>query len=131
MAISLSGRRRKEPRQYPEPPNWWAGSLPEWLVYNALLRLGYKDRFTYQSPQMGGRLDKGGAVLDFYIPELNLAINVQSLYFHYATTTRRVRGELQRAQLESMGIKVIFVNESAVLRNAIYYVGEAIRGVQH
>ena len=121
----------KEENRLPEVPSWWMGSIPEYLVFNALLKLGYKNRFTYQSAQMGGRLAKGGVVIDFEIPELNLAINVQSSYYHYATTPLRVRGALQKAQLESMGMTVIFIDENDILRDALYYVREAIRGIDH
>lgn len=129
--ISLFGKRAKSPTGIPEPPEDWLGSKPEYAIFWALLKLGMKGRFTYQSPVMGGRLAKGGAVLDFYIPELNLAINVQSVYYHYRTTPMRVAGELQRAQLESLGIKVIFISEEAALREPVWYVQEAIAGRQH
>ena len=129
--ISLMGRRRAEPKPYSDPPSWWRGSLPEWVVYEALLKLGYKGRFTYQSPAMGGRLAKGGAVIDFLIEELSLAINVQSTYYHYATMQRRVAGALQKAQLESMGLRVIYIHEENVLRNPVYYVQEALKFREH
>ena len=74
-----------------------------------LLRLGWKDKFEYQSTAMGGRLDKGGAVIDFYIGELSLGINVTSRYWHYETSTQRMVDELQRVALEGMGIRLIFI----------------------
>ena len=118
-------------QKLPEIPTWWVGSIPEYLVFNALLKLGYKNRFIYQSAQMGGRLAKGGVVIDFEIPELNLAINVQSAYYHYATTPLSVRGALQKAQLESMGMTVIFIDEDDILRDALYYVKEALNFRDH
>ena len=61
-------------------PEGWEGSLPEWLFNSSLVSLGYREDedFTYQSPLAGGRLDKGGAIIDFlfYNPP-NLAVNVQ------------------------------------------------------
>jgi len=113
---------------FPEPSETWAGSKPEWAVYWALLKLGMKGKFSYQ---LGGRMSKGGAVLDFYFPDLNLAINVQSTYYHYKTATQQARGELQRAQLESMGITVVYVHEEDVLRDPIFYVKEALAGREH
>lgn len=80
---------------------------------------------------MGGRQEKGGAVLDFYFPNLNLAINVQSTYYHYARPEARIADALQRAQLESMGIRVIYLYEEDVLRDAYFYTKDALRGVQH
>ena len=116
---------------FPEPPADWIGSRPEWAIYWALNRLGYSGRFEYQSPRMGGRLARGGAVLDFYIPELNLAINVQSTYYHYSTTPQRVSGALQKAMIESLGIKVIYIDEEDALANPVYFVKEALAGISH
>jgi len=114
-----------------EIPESWPGSKPEYYVNWALLKLGMKGKYEYQSPQMGGRPEKGGAVLDFYFPELRLAINVQSVYYHYRTANQQARGEMQRAQLESMGIKVVYVHEVDVLRDPVYYVKEALEGREH
>ena len=129
--ISLFPKAVKEPTAFPEPPADWMGSRPEWAIFWALLRLGYKDRFTYQSAKMGGRLARGGAVIDFEIPELNLGINVQSIYYHYRTTALKVAGELQRAQLESQGTRLIFISEENALRDPIYYTKEALSFREH
>ena len=114
-------------------PSDWLGSLPEYLVYKALQKLGLRegDDFTYQSAQMGGRLERGGAVLDFYFPQLNLAINVQSVWYHYRTSEQVMADAMRRAQLEGMGIRVIYIMEADALRNATYYCKEALRGIQH
>ena len=111
-------------------PADWMGSLPEYLVYEAIKKLGYTDGvdFTYQSPQMGGRQEKGGAVLDFYFPLLNLAINVQSIYYHYRTGEQRFADALRQAQLEGMGIRVSYIQEEEALRNAYYYTKRALGG---
>lgn len=129
--LSLLGKKRKEPTNQQPVPAWFVGSIPEWQVYYALLKLGYKNRFTYQSSQLGGRQARGGAVIDFYISELSLGINVQSKYFHYSTTRKLVANILQKAQLESRGIKMVFVNEEDVLRDPIYFVGEALSFREH
>jgi len=121
----------KEPPPFPEPSEDWVGSRPEWAVYYALLRLGMKGKFTYQSPQLGGRTARGGAVLDFYLPSLDLAINVQSAFYHYASTPQQARGEMQKIQLENMGIRVIYIEEEDALREPIYYVREALAGRSH
>ena len=113
------------------PPATWMGSLPEWNVNWALLKLGMKGQYVYQSSKMGGRRDKGGAILDFYFPDLMLAINVQSTYFHYRTTAQRSNDEMQKAQLEGMGIRVIYIQEADALANPLYYVQEALKGIEH
>lgn len=131
MTIGLFGRKTKQETGLPETPEWWPGSKPEYLVYWALLRLGMKDRFTYQSPALGGRMTKGGAIIDFLIDDLNLAINVTSRYWHYQTTPKRMSDELQRAALEGRGITVIYIDEADALRNPVYYVREALAGKDH
>jgi len=128
--ISLLGRRKKQEPKLVQPP-WFMGSLPEWLVYDALLKMGMKDQFTFQSSRMGGRQSKGGVVLDFFFPDLRLAINVQSTYFHYRTAQQRMNDSLQRAQLEGMGIRVIYIQEEQALANASYYVKDALMGIEH
>jgi len=118
-------------RGLPETPASFFGSRPEFLVYWALLKLGYKNRFEFQSSQLGGRLTKGGAILDFYIPERNLAINVQSEYWHYRTSEQKVIAQLQRVQLEGQGISVIYIDEEDILRNPVFYVSQALKGIDH
>lgn len=131
MALSLFGKTKKAETAYTEPPHWWTGSKPEWIVYEALLKLGMKGQFIYQSPQLGGRLEKGGAVIDFYFPDIGLGINIQSFYYHYASTTQRMNEQMQRAQLEGYGITMIYIDEGDVLRNPIYFVSEALAGRDH
>ena len=64
----------------PQAPSSWEGSLPEYMVLQALNRLGLRDgyEFTYQSPLLGGRIEKGGYVVDFLFNEPpDFAINVK------------------------------------------------------
>lgn len=128
--ISLLGRKTKEPTGLPEVPPDWMGSKPEYLIYWALNGLGMVGKFEYQVSTMGGRLSKGGAVLDFYIAHLNLAINITSIYYHSRTAPQRMADALQRAQLESMGITVIFITEEQALRDPVYYTREALKLIQ-
>ena len=61
------------------PPDW-PGSVPEYIAYQTFIGLGLEpgEDFTYQSPFMGGRMDKGGAVIDFLFSNPpDLAVNVQ------------------------------------------------------
>lgn len=112
-----------------EAPLGWMGTLPEWLVYQALEKLNID--FDYQSSQMGGRLDKGGAVIDFYLPGYGIGINVNSIYWHYNRPGQVVSDELQRESLEGQGIIMIYIDEDDILRNAFYYVSEALKGNDH
>jgi len=113
-----------------ELPLGWPGTRPEFLVYRALEGLGYKAGldFDYQSSQQGGRSERGGSILDFYIPSLNLGINVQSVYWHYGRPEQVMRDEFQRESLEAQGIRVVYLDENDILRNARFYVQQALQG---
>ncbi len=118
-------------QQQVDIPIDWIGTIPEYYVYRALIQLGYEGRFEYQSSKMGGRQERGGAVVDFFIDELNLALNVASLYWHYQRPEGLRNDQLQREQLEAMGIRMVYIDEEAVLRNARWYVQEALNGNDH
>uniref|UniRef100_A0A6M3IJ02 DUF559 domain-containing protein n=1 Tax=viral metagenome TaxID=1070528 RepID=A0A6M3IJ02_9ZZZZ len=109
-----------------EAPAGWMGTLPEYLVYRELTRL--KVEFQYQSSQMGGRQERGGSVADFLITDLNLVLNVQSLYWHYGRPEARLADRIQKEQLEAMGLTVIYLDEDDLLRNARWYVEQALMG---
>lgn len=133
MTIGIFGRRAKQETNLPAIPNWWTGSTPEYYIYWALMHYGLRDGidFTYQSPEMGGRLDKGGAIIDFYIMATEIGINVQSAYWHYSSTTRRAIEAMQKAQLESYGITMVYIDEEDALVNPVFFTGEALRGIDH
>ncbi len=111
-------------------PEGFPGTTPEWLVYQALTQLGYKDGedFDYQSSEQGGRAERGGSVLDFYIISLNLCINIQGTYWHYGRVGQTANDVLIRESLESQGIRVVYLDEDDVMRNARYFVEEALKG---
>ena len=110
------------------PPNW-LGTLPEYLVYRELVRLQVE--FEYQSSQMGGRQERGGSVVDFLIIDLNLVLNVQSQYWHYGRPAAVLADRIQREQLEAQGLTVVYLDEEDLLRNARWYVEEALAGRDH
>ena len=97
------------------PPSDWVGSKPEWMFFSSLIDLGYQpeEDFTYQSPLMGGRLDKGGFIIDFlFFNPPNLAVNVQGVYYHYEMgADNRARDIMARQSLAGQGITLIFVDE--------------------
>ena len=94
-----------------DTPKDWLGTLPEYLVYLAIKKLGFKEGqdFTYQD------------IPDFLFPLLNLGINVIGVW--------ETINKLQETQLRSMGIKVAYISEENALSNATYYVKRALRGV--
>jgi len=119
----------------PEMPSTWEGSEPEWITFVVLQQLGKvpDTDFTYQSPLMGGRLDKGGSVVDFMFKNPpDLAINVQGNYYHYGMGVETAaRDILGRVQLASHGIVLIFIDEDHLEDNPTYYVREALRYRDH
>ena len=109
-----------------ETPLDWPGTRPEYAIQWALIRL--KIGFEFQSSKLGGRQERGGAILDFFLPEYNLAINIQSFYWHYGRPGAIASDLLQREALEGMGIKVIWIDEDDALRAPLYYTQEALKG---
>ena len=116
------------PEKLPNVPPDWKGSVPEFYIFWALQRVGLHPDidFTYQSYEMGGRMQAGGAVVDFIIPEYSLAINVQSIRYHYATSQQKTHDRFLRAMLEGYGIRVIYIDEEDALKDPIFYVKEAL-----
>ncbi len=111
-------------------PADFPGTLPEYLVYQALIKLGYDGRFIFQSSQMGGRELKGGTIADFEIPELSLMIFVQGEYWHYGMG-KTAKDLIIASQLEAYGYRVIFIDEEDVLANAVWYTKEALNYRDH
>ena len=111
-------------------PSDWPGSVPEFLVYASLIKQGKVEGvdFNYQSALMGGRLDKGGVVLDFIFSDpSDLAINVQGEYYHYGLGATFIQNDLiVRQQMAGQGINLIFIDESDVLEDVDYYVRQAL-----
>lgn len=102
---------------------------PEKVIYYALKKRGID--FEFQSKMMGGRDTKGGAVVDFYIPSYGIIINVQGEYWHLNRPGTEERDRLQQLALEGQGIKVIYIGAEDALRNADFYVSEALNGISH
>lgn len=118
------------PEVFPDAPANWGGSKPEWAIYWALTQLKLQEGvdFSYQVAWSGGRQERGGMVIDFYIWSLNLGISIQSVYYHYANTTDRGIDEMNRAQAEAGGLTMVYIDEEDALRNPIYYAKEALAG---
>ena len=119
----------------PQAPSSWEGSLPEYMVLQALNRLGLRDgyEFSYQSPLLGGRIEKGGYVVDFLFNEPpDLAINVQGEYWHYAQgITKTTSDDMSRAILAGQGITLIMIDENDIYKDVDFYVREALRYRDH
>ena len=116
-------------------PSNWEGSVPEYVAYQALVRLGKQpgQDFTYQSPLMGGRLDKGGFVLDFLFTDPpDLAVNVQGVYYHYEFGVEaQARDVMARASLAGQNITLVFIDDEDLLKDPMYYCREALNYRDH
>ena len=113
----------------PAQPEIWQGSKPEWAIFYTLSKMGIN--FNYQESFLGGRQQMGGLIVDFMIPDYNLAINVQSTYYHYIGVEMRAHDAMVRASVESRGIRLIYIDEEDALRNPEYYIQQAIAGIDH
>ena len=116
-------------------PDNWQGSGPEYLAYSTFIELGREpgQDFTYQSPLMGGRLDKGGFVIDFmFTNPPDLAINVQGVYYHYEFGVEaKGRDVMARASLAGQNITLIFIDDDHLLSDPRYYCREALNYKDH
>ena len=116
-------------------PSNWEGSIPEFVAYATFVELGLEPGrdFSYQSPLMGGRLDKGGVVLDFLFTEPpDLAVNVQGVDYHYEFGVEaRARDMMARASLAGQNITLVFIDDDDLMRDRMYYCREALRYQDH
>tara|TARA_Y100000310_G_scaffold196555_1_gene196631 strand:- start:1046 stop:1447 length:402 start_codon:yes stop_codon:yes gene_type:complete len=117
------------------PPNW-EGSIPEYVAYQTFIQLGRepgKD-FSYQSPLMGGRMEKGGFVLDFmFANPPDLAVNINGTYYHYVLNgaESRARDIMARASMAGQNLTLIFIDDDDLLKDPRFYCREALNYRDH
>ena len=116
------------------PPNW-SGSIPEYVAYQTWIQLGKEpgEDFTYQSPLMGGRMEKGGIILDFvFTNPPDLAVNIQGTYYHYEMGGEvRARDTMARAMMAGQGVSLIFIDDDDLIRDPTFYCREALNYRDH
>lgn len=103
-------------------------TLPELLASKELDKLGVS--YQFQKSFLGGRTTVGGVVVDFHLPAYSMVISVLGTYWH-STPEVKAKDIVQKLALASTGTITIFINEADVMRNASYYVSEALRGISH
>jgi hypothetical protein len=122
-------------QQQIQVPSNWEGSLPEYVAYQTFVELGLEPGtdFIYQSPLMGGRMDKGGLVIDFLFNDPpDLAVNVQGVYYHYEFGVEaKAQDIMARASLAGQGVTLIFIDDDDLLQDPRYYCREALRYMDH
>jgi hypothetical protein len=122
--------------QQVQVPSNWEGSMPEYVAYQTFIELGLQpgQDFTYQSPLMGGRLDKGGFIIDFmFTNPPDLAVNIQGLYYHYEKNgvEAKARDTIARVGLAGDNITLVFIDDDDLLRAPQYYCREALNFRDH
>ncbi len=130
--------RNPYPFPFPIPP-WFTtqypgGSLPEWAIFWAHLTKKWRqdEEFRYQSAFMGGRVQLGGAVVDFVEYTAPIAINVQGTYYHLERGSQIIQKDLTlRSLLAVYGVQLILVDEPDALRNPLHFLNEALAGRDH
>ena len=122
-------------QQQVQLPPGWEGSIPEYIAYVEFTRAGKRHGidFTYQSPLLGGRMTKGGVVLDFeFTNPPDLAVNIQGVYYHYEFgVDQKARDLMARAQMAGQGVTLIFIDEDDLLEDPPYYIREALNYRDH
>jgi hypothetical protein len=122
-------------QQIQRVPQGFEGSVPEYIVLQTLIRLGLKPGvdFVYQSPMLGGRIERGGVVIDFLFNNPpDLAINVQGTYYHQEQGIEVIaRDRMARAMLAGQGITLVFIDEDDIMREPDRYVRDALRYIDH
>ena len=101
---------------------------PEFIVAQTLESMGIS--YIFQQPFLGGNLEKGGLISDFYLPEYALIISILGEYYHYEMN-RIVQDKIQATAVHSMGINTIFIDEEQVLTDPRFYIEEALKGIDH
>ena len=129
---SFTTTAKGQRRSIPEKPADFQGCMPEYIVFNTLLRIGLKPNvdFEFQARFAGGKIDRGGIVIDFlFFNPPNLAINVQGIYYHYEQGSVNIANDLLARQiLAGQGISLIFLDEDDVMADPTFYVREALNG---
>lgn len=129
-----TGRRRgTQPREeiYPQPPVTWRGTLPEWAIFWAHLQLGLREGedFEYVPRIERAQGNVKGTQVDFMEFDLNIAIDIQGLFWHYGFSAAQQYADAEtRIRIESVGITYIAIDEDDALRDPIYYLREARQG---
>jgi very-short-patch-repair endonuclease len=86
------------------------GSLPERILYRRLTQLGIV--FDFQSSLDGGRMELGGIVADFILPDYMFILNPVGPTHKDAYQHQK---DIEQAQiLEAMGYTVFFIEENVI-----------------
>ena len=102
-------------------------SEPELIVMGWLTR--NKIQFSFQSWMAGGLYELGGAVVDFTLDELGIALRVMGSYWHRGIS-KSGRDLIQKEMLESEGWRVIDIWEEDIRNRLEQTMRLAIVGIE-
>ena len=113
-------------------PDDWPGSEPEYRINQALLRTGRKAGidFIYQNKFFGGRISRGGVIIDFVVQSPRVGINVQSEFFHLRTSKQRAADRIAREATELSGLRLEFIDENDARDRPDEALAEALAGTR-
>lgn len=129
-----AGTRIPKEQLYPDPPDSWRGTLPEWACFSAHLSLGLRENEDFEYvPRLGNVLGNvKGVQVDFMELDVNVAIDIQGIFWHYGLSSlKQFADHVTREHVEGVGITYVAIDEDDILRSPIYYLQEARRGRDH
>jgi hypothetical protein len=127
------GVTNQQSQVFPEKPDSFSGSLPEWAVYWAHGAIGLREGqdFEYLSYAGGFINANGPAQFDFYEFDVQVAIEIQGIYWHYefGGKDKTSQDAERRIRAESVGITLVYIDEDDALADPIYFLRQARAGV--
>ena len=100
---------------------------PEAIVYRWLTK--HDIPFAFETSIAGGHFELGGAVVDFILTELNIALRVQGMYWHEGVAKEGM-DDIQREMLEGKGYIVVDIWEDDLEQRLEETMTLAIQGIE-
>jgi very-short-patch-repair endonuclease len=127
-----TGRRaggQVKDQAFPDPPDTWKGTLPEWAIFWAFNAIGMKEHQAFEYQYFTEVTPNG---VDFYVYDQNLIIEIFGIYWHYQLGGFKIQTDLERQiRLEAMGFEYTVIDEDDALRAPIWILREALAGRDH
>lgn len=131
--------RPQASREPGDPPPTWPGTRSEYLVFwwlTTVKRLQPGVDFVYQAPILGGRIRRGGQVLDFLIGRVktradrDLVLFVNGVYWHAFGAARRRASVVSVEAVRRLGYDVVVVWEDDLDTRLDQVMTLALRGIE-
>ena len=108
--------------------------MPEWAIFWAHLQIGLRENEDFEYvPRLGVTTGTvKGVQVDFLEWDLDIAIDVQGLFWHYGFSAAKQESDQEtRIRVEAFGLTYVAIDEDDALRDPIYYLREARQGRDH